>query len=389
MRVARLNAPGTGWEQPWTGVSATSGGINQSTTQNGAEAVVAGVGGVPYVTWFESDGTNPEIRVARLDGGTTWDQPWAGAGATYGGVNTTTTQQGTSPTLASINGVPFVAWEERGPAPAPGNQEIRVARLSGADLGAAVDGPVRYLRRDQRLRQRERVRSEPEPDRRRALRGLGRERLDGARHRVGDPRGATRRRRDLARSRWAARARSTRLRAPPCKSRASARPAASRSSPGRRSLAQPTRRRASRLEPEFSRLTATPPPLRPRSTSTCSPSASPTPSASSSEWPSSAQRRRRSHRPVRDRVTISQRAGGLSQARRYQFRPFAIAGVPAPRVFGPTGTFTTRDATAAVMSRFRISPTAFRAAASEAEASRSDAGVRERGSATGSPSGPR
>ena len=40
-------------------------------------------------------------------------------------------------------------------------------------------------------------------------------------------------------------------------------------------------------------------------------------------------------------VTISQKVGGLSPLTAYQARPFATAGVPAPRVFGATGSFKT------------------------------------------------
>ena len=36
---------------------------------------------VPYVTWRESDGTNNEVRVARLNG-STWKQPWTGVSTT-------------------------------------------------------------------------------------------------------------------------------------------------------------------------------------------------------------------------------------------------------------------------------------------------------------------
>ena len=220
--------------------------------------MVAGVGGVPYVTWFENDGTNPEIRVARLDGGTTWVQPWAGAGATYGGVNTSPTKQGTSPTLASINGVPFVAWEERDPDPDPGNQEIRVARLSGATWvqpwtgqsatygGINASGNVSAF--DPSLSQIGAG----------ALRGLGRERLDGARHRVGDPRGATRRQRTWQQPVGGAspinEAPGSAVQEPSIGETGGVPFVSWQEEPG----ATNTDARASRLEPEFSRLTAIP-----------------------------------------------------------------------------------------------------------------------------------
>ena len=87
--VARLNSAGTGWE-PWTGVSATSGGINQSTTSASYEPSLTPIGGVPYVAW--RDGATSEIRVARLNGaGAGWEQPWTGVSATSGGINQSTT----------------------------------------------------------------------------------------------------------------------------------------------------------------------------------------------------------------------------------------------------------------------------------------------------------
>ena len=136
IRVARLKASGTGWEQPWTGVSATSGGLNQDTNQVALVPSIASVGGVPYVAWTESDGTNLEIRVARLNGaGTTWEQPWAGVSATYGGIQQASNQKGELPSLTAIGGVPYLAWDEFDGT----NTEIRVARLNAA--GTAWEQP--------------------------------------------------------------------------------------------------------------------------------------------------------------------------------------------------------------------------------------------------------
>ena len=73
IRVARLNAAGTGWEK-----------VGQTRTPrprsiNRAPRVVTRrphrSNGVPYVAWSETDGTDYEIRVARLNAaGTAWEK---------------------------------------------------------------------------------------------------------------------------------------------------------------------------------------------------------------------------------------------------------------------------------------------------------------------------
>ena len=131
IRVSRLNDAGTAWQQGplWTGVSATSGGINQATNRNAKEPSLTSIGGVPYVAWSETDGTNDEIRVARLNAaGTGWEQPWTGVSATSGGINQATDRNAIRPSLTSIGGVPYVAWQEFDGL----NQEIRVSRLNAA-----------------------------------------------------------------------------------------------------------------------------------------------------------------------------------------------------------------------------------------------------------------
>lgn len=130
VRVARLDTPTGQWEQPATDAGPASGGINQSTDHNAAWTSLTEIGGVPYVAWSEFDGTNTEIRVARLNTSTDkWEQPTAGAGPTYGGINESTDHDATTPSLADVAGVPYVAWEE-GDAT---NTEIRVARLNASN----------------------------------------------------------------------------------------------------------------------------------------------------------------------------------------------------------------------------------------------------------------
>jgi hypothetical protein len=129
VRVSRLNLATSTWSQPWTGVSATSGAINQSTTGAAFSPSLASVNGVPYVAWTENDGTNTEVRVSRLNLATsTWSQPWTGVSATSGAINQSTSFNAVSPSLASIGGVPYVAWSESDGT----NFELRVSRLNDA-----------------------------------------------------------------------------------------------------------------------------------------------------------------------------------------------------------------------------------------------------------------
>lgn len=131
VRVARLE--GSTWVQPWSGVSPTSGAINQSTTADALSPQLASVDGIPYVTWVEHDGGNYEVRVARLNLGE-WVQPWNGAGPTSGGVSLTD-RDGFSPRIASVAGQPYVAWtQSRGYV-----YEVRAAHLEG---GSWVGAPV-------------------------------------------------------------------------------------------------------------------------------------------------------------------------------------------------------------------------------------------------------
>ena len=128
VRVARLGADGTTWER----VADSPSPINQSATANADTRLdIADVGGIPYVTWAERDGTNDEIRVARLNAaGTAWEK----VGQTTNPaspLNLDPNQSARSPSLTSVNGVPYVAWSEADAA----GYDIRVARLNAAGTG--------------------------------------------------------------------------------------------------------------------------------------------------------------------------------------------------------------------------------------------------------------
>jgi hypothetical protein len=121
IRVARLNAAGTAWEK----VADSASPINESTLRDAQTPSLTSIGGVPYVAWTEADGTNNEIRVARLNSaGTAWEKVADSASP----INESPTQSASQPSLTSIGGVPYVAWSESDAT----NNEIRVARLNSA-----------------------------------------------------------------------------------------------------------------------------------------------------------------------------------------------------------------------------------------------------------------
>ena len=106
-----------GWNQPWTGVSDTSGG---NGLEPGFEVDLGGTGGVPYVAWTRG---SSEVRVARVNPATSaWEQPW---GSVTGTPATTVT-----PSVATVDGVPYVGWQQFGEQ---GTGDVRVARLDGSD----------------------------------------------------------------------------------------------------------------------------------------------------------------------------------------------------------------------------------------------------------------
>jgi hypothetical protein len=141
IRVARLNAAGNGWTQPWRGEDATHGGLKQDASSCAYGPSLASVDGVPYVAWYEEafGGGSSVVRVARLDTSTipsaTWSEPWTGVDATHGGLPQLS-NDGIEPTLASIDGVPYVAWSNyvsHSTQQSDSNQQIQVARLNAGN----------------------------------------------------------------------------------------------------------------------------------------------------------------------------------------------------------------------------------------------------------------
>jgi hypothetical protein len=106
VRVARLSAAGTAWEK----VGGASP-LNKDPGRSALDPSIADVGGVPWVAWREHDGLNYEVRVARLNAaGTGWQEVVGGASP----INVDPTRDGFEPSLASIGGTPNVAFVEAG-----------------------------------------------------------------------------------------------------------------------------------------------------------------------------------------------------------------------------------------------------------------------------------
>jgi hypothetical protein len=121
IRVSRLNAAGTAWEQVVGGPSP----INHDNNRSAREPSLTAIGGVPYVAWHEDDGTNTEIRVSRLNAaGTAWEGVVGGPSP----INHDSNRSAFAPSLTAIGGVPYVAWDEDDGT----NSEIRVSRLNAA-----------------------------------------------------------------------------------------------------------------------------------------------------------------------------------------------------------------------------------------------------------------
>jgi len=89
----------------WTDVG---GSLNQDVNHEASLPRIANVGGVPYVTWFEEDaGGVGQVYVKRFNG-TTWEEPDAGS------LNIDPVGYGYDSFVASVGGVPYVAWSEDG-----------------------------------------------------------------------------------------------------------------------------------------------------------------------------------------------------------------------------------------------------------------------------------
>ena len=108
-----------GWNQP------SGGPLDVVPAANAASSSLANVAGVPYAAWAESSVGRFQIFVNRLEGTT-----WVRVG---GSLNVDPTDDATFPDIASVAGVPYVAWVEE---PAAGHALLLVDRFVA---GAWID----------------------------------------------------------------------------------------------------------------------------------------------------------------------------------------------------------------------------------------------------------
>ena len=100
------------------------GPANRDPDTPAAYQSLASVGGVPFVAWAESDGSGRKIRVARPNGANSgWDEVVGGAHP----IQTAPDEHGFDTSIVSIGGVPYVAYVD-GTSP-PNGEQIGVWRL--------------------------------------------------------------------------------------------------------------------------------------------------------------------------------------------------------------------------------------------------------------------
>ena len=142
IRVSRLNAGAT---PAWEEVGAGESPINHASGQDGFNPTITDIGGVPYIAWteVEQDDDNRELRVSRLGtDGKSWHEVVGGASP----LNNASNREANFPSLTSVGGVPYVAWDE----PDDDDREIRVSRLEPEFLQQSVltnDGEALLLSR--------------------------------------------------------------------------------------------------------------------------------------------------------------------------------------------------------------------------------------------------
>src|SRR4051812_30825109 len=97
--LCAADTAGANWTEP------SGGSLNADTTLQGDAASIATAGSTPYVAWEEYDASNrSQIRVRRLEGGT-----WVAVG---GSLNVSTGRDAYSPSVTSVGGIPYAAWQE-------------------------------------------------------------------------------------------------------------------------------------------------------------------------------------------------------------------------------------------------------------------------------------
>lgn len=115
--VARYNASRDVFEQIGTGGSP----INHNKDRDAERPSISAAGKKPVVAWREFDGANWELRAAIFNGGGSWQELDGGESP----INIDPTRDAGSASLATINGVVYIAWAENSGA----SSQIWVARF--------------------------------------------------------------------------------------------------------------------------------------------------------------------------------------------------------------------------------------------------------------------
>lgn len=117
------------WNQPLDsligGPTSTPGGKPDAASQ------IVNFGGAPYVAWPQFEGSKWGVRVGRFDG-----SAWQAVG---GPPNAAPVTGSTRPSIANINGQPYVAWEGEDQL---SNEHVWVARFNGTgweQVGSPLD----------------------------------------------------------------------------------------------------------------------------------------------------------------------------------------------------------------------------------------------------------
>ena len=130
VRVARLGAGEAGWDPVGIALKPAAP-VNFDAARSARQPVIASVGGAPTVAWSEYDGAHWQIRVARLNAaGTGWSRLGT-ALKPAAPINYDQTQDGSNPSLIDVGGTPYVAWLET----SSGGAQVHVARLSTGGRG--------------------------------------------------------------------------------------------------------------------------------------------------------------------------------------------------------------------------------------------------------------
>jgi hypothetical protein len=112
VHVARWNG------SAWTTVG---GALNADTTRNAYLPQLVDFGGTPWVAWEETNGAAYQLRVKRWDG-----SAWSAVG---GVLNIDTSKNANEPGMANVGGTPYVTWNE---ANGSNVSQVRVKRWDGS-----------------------------------------------------------------------------------------------------------------------------------------------------------------------------------------------------------------------------------------------------------------